>query len=321
MLGIDIYGRYQTVTNWDAVYTAGVRFVYVKATDGGAPAIVRADGLVTGAKSVGMPVGLYHYGELTPSPEVQADVLHGEVHRLNAVGLPPALDLEGAFHTAALATAIDFARRFLRRLTELGHQRVTLYSNTTFLSLLQPDSWNMPGLRIWAARYGANDGTTYPGLGSYTGRVDIHQWTDRGYVSGVTSSSGGVDLNKSLTNILEEDMPLTDDDINRVAAKVAETLPGATWAHNLTNAAGYQFPSAGWLIATNLKAEQALAQAVKNAATLQQLVERSPVDVDEQALAQALAPLLAEHLRTLSDEDVRRIAVAANDELARRQVA
>lgn len=191
-LGIDIY-RYQTVTDWDAVKRHGVSFVYVKGTDGGKPAIVRADNQVRGAHSVGIPVGLYHYAQLTPSPETQADVLTAEVRRLGATGLPPALDLEEPHKAGAVAR--DFAHRFLARMRANGFDQVTLYANTSMLTgidALQID--DDPNVLIWAAAYGPNDGRRHP-LG-YRGRVTIHQYTSVGRVPGI---SGDVDLNESST--------------------------------------------------------------------------------------------------------------------------
>jgi GH25 family lysozyme M1 (1,4-beta-N-acetylmuramidase) len=205
-LGIDIY-RYQTVTDWNAVKRHGVSFVYVKGTDGGGPAIVRADSQVRGAQSVGVPVGLYHYAQLSPSPEVQADVLTGEVRRLGADGLPPALDLEEP-HKAGPA-ARDFARRFIARMRANGFEHVTLYANTSMLTGIGAwtDYDNDPGVVIWAAAYGPNDGRRHPL--NYRGRVNIHQYTSVGRVPGI---SGDVDLNELLIPVASKgsDMELTD---------------------------------------------------------------------------------------------------------------
>lgn len=191
-LGIDIY-RYQTVTDWNAVKRHGVSFVYVKGSDGGGPAQVRADNQVRGAQSVEIPVGLYHYAQLTPSPEAQADVLTGEIRRLGATGLPPALDLEEP-HKAG-AAAREFTNRFLARMRRNGFERVTLYANVSMLTginALQID--DDPNILIWAAAYGPNDGRRH--ALAYRGRVDIHQYTSVGRVPGI---SGDVDLNESLT--------------------------------------------------------------------------------------------------------------------------
>ncbi|WP_424184926.1 glycoside hydrolase family 25 protein [Actinokineospora sp. G85] len=204
MIGIDIYGRYQTVNDWNAVRGAGVQFVWVKGTDGGGAPVVRADALVGGAKSVGIPVGLYHFAQKSPTPEAQADVLAREVNRLGATGVAPALDLEdnpGSGLVWAPGEARDFGIRFLNRLRGHGFGRVAVYSSVSQLKQWNPDNWGVPGLIIWAARYGTNNGTNQ-GLGGYGGRVDVHQFTSAGQVPGIV---GSVDLNEAATNPTEED--------------------------------------------------------------------------------------------------------------------
>lgn len=204
-LGIDLY-RYQTVTDWSAVKRTDVSFVYVKGTDGAGQASVHADGMVAGAKSVGIPVGLYHYAELTPSAEVQADVLAAEVDRLQAAGIPPALDLEGPW--TGRSDARSFAIRFLTRL-KTHFPTVTLYANTSMLAAINADTLGVPGVKIWAARYGANNGGNN-GLGGYAGHVDIHQYTSTGRVNGI---SGAVDMNESLTDITGGDDMATPQEL------------------------------------------------------------------------------------------------------------
>jgi GH25 family lysozyme M1 (1,4-beta-N-acetylmuramidase) len=205
--GIDIY-RYQDVTSWHAVKDSGVSYIWVKLTDGGAPAIVRGDRQVAGAKSIGVPVGGYHYAQFNPGPEAQADILIGEVRRLGAIGLVPMLDLEDPFGPDQRAR--DFGIRFCRRIHALGF-RPGVYMNDSMAKALRPDQWGIPGLAIWIARYGSKP--------AYGGRYDVHQYSSTGSVPGI---SGAVDMNESYTNAhftsaappLEEDMPWTEADFN-----------------------------------------------------------------------------------------------------------
>lgn len=299
MLGIDIY-RYQTVFNWTSVVNAGVRFVYVKASDGGGPAIVRADSQVNGAKSVGLPVGLYHYAQFSPSPEAQADILTGEVRRLGADGLPPALDLEDPFKPDA--TAKQFARRFLARLRENGFDRFALYANTSMLSGIGAESLRaeFPELVIWGARYGANNGTNL-GLGGYTGTVDVHQYTSVGRVAGIT---GNVDLNEALNAFWEEDMPTAKEIADEVWNQVRPRLDDPNTV----------FPMWMWLVGANMGAWDAAdgdAPPVDPAAVVA-------------GLTAALVPILREEIAKLdpdSDPEVIANAVAAKfaEQLGRKQ--
>ncbi|QXV63430.1 hypothetical protein CVV72_36990 [Amycolatopsis sp. TNS106] len=197
-LGIDIYSRFQTVTNWQAVKDHGVTFVFVKLTDGGGlPNGGRntGDALVAGARSVGIPVGGYHYAQASPSPEAQADVFIAEVRRLGATGCVPMLDLEdnppgsGAPNIPD-ARKRDFSIRFCNRVAGHGF-RPGIYLNNSLAKMLRPDRFGVRDLVIWIARYGARPDAA-------AGHYDVHQYSDAGRVPGIRASS--VDLNESYTN-------------------------------------------------------------------------------------------------------------------------
>ncbi|GAB3713997.1 hypothetical protein GCM10027598_21790 [Amycolatopsis oliviviridis] len=172
-------------------------FVFVKLTDGGGlPNGGRntGDALVAGARSVGIPVGGYHFAQPTPSPEAQADVLIGEVRRLGATGCVPMLDLEdnppGSGPSIPDGRKRDFSIRFCNRVAAQGF-RPGIYMNNAHAKMLRPDQFGVQDLVIWIARYGAKPDPA-------AGRYDIHQFSDSGHVSGIRASS--VDLNESYTN-------------------------------------------------------------------------------------------------------------------------
>jgi GH25 family lysozyme M1 (1,4-beta-N-acetylmuramidase) len=194
-VGIDIY-RYQTVTDWHAVRGA-VTYVWVKVSDGGGPAIVRGDAQVGGARSVGLPVGGYHYAQLDPTPEQQADVLLSEVDRLGAHGLVPMLDIEAPFRADHGARV--FAERFCNHIASRG-RRPGVYMNNAFAKVLRPDTWPVNPV-IWIARYGARP--------DYGGRYDVHQYSSSGSVPGI---SGAVDMNESYTDAhFDEEFEMTPE--------------------------------------------------------------------------------------------------------------
>lgn len=214
--GIDIYDRYQDITSALALRDSPYDFAYVKGTDGGGPANVRPDAFVTQLRAVGLPVGLYHYAQLTPPAEFQADVLTAAVRRTGATHLPPALDLEDP-HPATFASR-PFAERFLLRLVRNGFRRVVLYANTSMLNGIR--AWELHDvirraggeLLIWAANYGTNDGAYTPSdanrlLAAYPHPVWMHQYSSTVAVPGV---SGRVDGNKMLHPLGEDDMEQSD---------------------------------------------------------------------------------------------------------------
>jgi lysozyme len=192
-LGIDIYARYQKVTDWHAVKGHGVGYVWVKLTDGDGRVANPGDSLVAGAKSVGIPVGGYHFSQ-PGSPEGQADLLLGEVRRLGATGLVPMLDMEdnppgSGRPNIPAGQKRDFVIRFCNRVRAAGF-RPGVYMNNADARALRPDTMPVPGLVIWIARYGAKP--------DYGGRYDLHQYSSSGGISGIQAQA--VDLNESYTN-------------------------------------------------------------------------------------------------------------------------
>jgi len=304
-LGIDIY-RYQTVTDWNLVKRRGVQFVYVKGSDGAGPAVVRADGQVRGAQSVGLPVGLYHYAQFEPTPERQADVLAMEVKRLGATGLPPALDLESPFTPGSGAR--DFTRAFLNHLrNEHGFERVMLYGNKSMLTGIRASTLGIPGMGVWLAEYGKDDGQRHEP--TYGGPFDIHQYTSVGLLDGIR---GRVDLNEAVTNFWEADMPLTKADAQLVAAEVWETQ-----RKHLDPANGLMLPMWIWLVGANQGAWAGATRPFPAAA-----------DIDEAELAGHIAagilPKLQETMRELdgfNEEDAEQLAGVFGRKLAAEQVA
>lgn len=198
MRGLDIYIGFQTVTSWAAVRDSGVRYIWTKATDGTRYAPNgRADTYVNGARSVGIPVGIYHYAQ-PGDPIAQADFFADEVIRLGCYGpgaVPPALDIEEAGISGIRQWSIDFLWRLKNR---LGGAKVTLYASASWMATLQPDTMGIPDLINWVAAYGSNDGGRYPSAitsAGYNGTVHVHQYTSAGSNPGISSS--GLDVNWS----------------------------------------------------------------------------------------------------------------------------
>lgn len=235
--GVDIY-RYQTVTNYQTLARA-VRYVWVKLTDGLNTAQVPGDRQVNGCRAAGIPVGGYHYAQ-KGDPIRQARKFAGELRRLKALDITPALDLEAPF--SPNNEARDFAVTFLRELTNGTGWRPAVYMSASWAAALRPDRWGIPGLVIWIAAYGSNDGgrraedvTRY-----YSGRYDVHQHTSSARVAGI---SGAVDLNWALTGVPvnstkeEDDMQLTDrvdwDKINSLGPNTPGHKILSTWQNVL----------------------------------------------------------------------------------------
>jgi GH25 family lysozyme M1 (1,4-beta-N-acetylmuramidase) len=192
-LGIDIYKKYQTVTNYSSVKNAGVTFAWIKATDGfGIASGGAADKEVRGFQSVGIPVGLYHFSQ-AGSPESQAAILLSEVRRLGATNVVPMLDMEdnpagSDKPNIPMVQKRDWVARFANYVRAHGFVPC-VYMNNSDAKTIRPDTI-APDLVIVIARYGLKP--------SYGGRYDVHQYSSSGTIAGIVA--GGVDLDESYTS-------------------------------------------------------------------------------------------------------------------------
>lgn len=268
-LGIDIHPYYQRhVTSWPAVRDGGVRWVYVKVSDGTAAYHKTVSGIeyvpdthVHGAQSVGLPVGGYHYAQFG-DPRAQAAVLVREVRRLGCT-LPPMLDMESPF-TANLDAA-NFAIAFCRAVADAGY-RPAVYMSASWAKVLRPDQWNIPGLVIWIAAYGTNTSRLpYGGTSElvkvrsyYGGRLDIHQFGSTGHVAGIVDT---VDVNQSFIELGEDgDMPTPNDLWSApVWHHYPDTPEGRATAELFGNAPGdlvEEHPAGEWLTAMAVRTSE-----------------------------------------------------------------
>lgn len=190
---------HQGSVNWKQVYADGVRFAFVKTSEGKD----WTDPTWTKARYQDMTknkiiVGCYHFARPQPgrSPETEADFFFSRVKAVTglpkAIGvgmLPLCLDIE----TSKLndVQTAEWADKFSKRILKLTGRGVITYTS--------PGVWsNITGGRgapsrggdLWVAHYGPKAGhpTVPKGFVSWK----FHQYTDKGKVSGV---SGAVDVN------------------------------------------------------------------------------------------------------------------------------
>jgi GH25 family lysozyme M1 (1,4-beta-N-acetylmuramidase) len=297
--GVDIY-RYQTVTDWRA-FARDVRYAWVKLTNGNGPAVVRGDRQVNGCRSVGVPVGGYHWA-VPGDPVHQAGVFVGELRRLQALDLAPALDLED--EKFSLATARPFGIAFCKAIAAAGY-RPAVYMSASWAGTLRPDQWGIPGLVIWIAAYGSNDGIRRAGdvTRHYSGRVDVHQYTSVGRVPGV---SGAVDLNWALTGVprnstsKETDMELTDrvdwDAINDLGPTTVGHKILSTWQNSIAARSYAQQAAVAALADKDVDVDQLAAAVV---AKQRELLEEIVREVVPDEVAEDVVRKLGEKLRPL----------------------
>jgi lysozyme len=90
--GIDV-SKYQGNIDWDAVKNSGVKFVWIKATEGGDHVDERFQANWQAAKLVGIPHGAYHFVYWCRSPIEEVTWFEQNVP-VESDALPPVLDVE-----------------------------------------------------------------------------------------------------------------------------------------------------------------------------------------------------------------------------------
>lgn len=183
--GIDV-SHHQGNINWDAVKATDkqeypIRFVFMKATEGGDYKDRRFDENFRKAGEVGLVRGAYHFYNPNTDPIRQADFFISQV-KLNRGDLAPVLDIEVKPKDKAQLQA-DL-KKFLYRLEQHYGVKPIIYTSykyrTRYLDIPEFDAYP-----FWIAHY-------YVETLTYEGSWHFWQHTDYGLVPGIENS---VDLN------------------------------------------------------------------------------------------------------------------------------
>ena len=184
--GIDV-SRWQGTIDWGQVAGDGIRFVFMKATDGTTIVDPTYDTNSAGARANGIRVGSYHFAR----PDGSAGDAKLEARwfvdnaSITAGSLPPVLDIEvnGGLGAAALT---DWALDWLEEVRALTGVRALVYTS--------PNGWKErfgnttrvadAGYDLWVAHWTSGDpllpASTWGGRG-----WQVWQYTDCGRVAGI----------------------------------------------------------------------------------------------------------------------------------------
>lgn len=159
--GIDLSG-WNKISDYDAIYADGVRYAWVKCSEGNGRDAQRSSEHVRGLEEAGIPSGVYHFarpGTGRRDAEIEAENMMGELEDLDAWGLHPALDYEIETEDEFDDTA--WIARFYQRIAEFN-VRPVLYAGR----LLRNGDIDLDRLEriigfrpeIWSARYPTSKG-------------------------------------------------------------------------------------------------------------------------------------------------------------------
>jgi lysozyme len=209
MEGIDVSNNQREV-DWAVVAAKGVKFAFLRATEGGDLEDEFYQRNRSEARKHGIVVGAYHFGFPTGG-DAEAEALHFlRVATPQSVDLRPALDIEknpGKLSPAAMA---DWIGAWLGVVESHLGVKPILYTYPDFWRSQVGNTKRFSDHALWLASYGKNDGNQHPvePVGGWT-RINVHQFTSAGRCDGVHGDCDLNALNVSLDELLMK--PLQSD--------------------------------------------------------------------------------------------------------------
>jgi lysozyme len=187
--GIDV-SRYQGDIDWSSVRASGVRFAWIKATEGGDRIDDKFAQNWAAAKAAGVPRGAYHFGYWCRPMQEQAAWFKAHVPN-DPAALPPVLDVEwnGNSKTCPKRVPRDFAiaqmKVMLAAMEEAYGKKPVIYTSIDFhRDVMQGEFTDYP---VWVRSV-----TCHPSLKYGTRRWHFWQHTAEGHITGIR---GNVDRN------------------------------------------------------------------------------------------------------------------------------
>lgn len=134
--GIDV-ARYQGNIDWRTLKASGIKFAYIKATEGGDYLDPMFHAHWQGARAAGMPRGAYHFVYWCRPAHEQAAWIRQNIPR-DADQLPPVLDLEWNMHSKTCGRklpreeALQMIVVMLQALHQHTGKKPVIYTDITF---------------------------------------------------------------------------------------------------------------------------------------------------------------------------------------------
>jgi len=194
-LGVDISNNNGDV-NIDSLARSGVKFVYLKATEGATFYDSHMDSFYNSCKNNNLKVGAYHFLVKTSSPEAQARNFYHKIINYSW-DLIPILDIERNF-----SGLTNYVLKFIKTFNELCNLELGLYTYTSFIRYLYPINSSIKNMKFWEANY---NNVPWKLTNSFFINRIGHQYTDHAKLGSFTG-----DANVFTENILIKS-PLSDN--------------------------------------------------------------------------------------------------------------
>jgi GH25 family lysozyme M1 (1,4-beta-N-acetylmuramidase) len=199
--GIDV-SYFQGTINWNAVKNDGVKYAFIRVSDGTGFIDPKFSQNWNGAKNAGVLRGAYQFFRSDDDPIAQANILINKVGgRLGPNDLPPVVDVESTDGVSA-STRRQRLNRWLNHVEAKLGVKPIIYTGPYFWQDNVGGDFN--DHKLWVAHYGTNC-PLVPGNWS---RWTFHQHTSSGSVNGI---GGNVDMNR-FNGTLAQLRAMTADD-------------------------------------------------------------------------------------------------------------
>lgn len=189
ILGIDV-SAYQGKIDWQRVKQAGVKFAFIKATEGATFKDKRFNENIRDAYSAGLYCGAYHFFRPKTPIGPQADNFINSI-RAAGVTLLPALDLEvpADWRNIPRGDRIKLVTEWVELVESALGTKPIIYLSSSFPGDVLTNVHELAAYPLWLAHYTNHPVPVVPApWQTYT----FWQHSDRGVVEGIV---GNVDLN------------------------------------------------------------------------------------------------------------------------------
>lgn len=195
--GIDV-SNHQKVIDWSKVHESGIRFCFIKASQGKTFKDLYFSSNRRQAKSNGIACGAYHFFDPLVPVNEQVENFIAMVERLEAGDLPPALDLERLgnpdhWESVQPGKRVELALAWLERVEEKLGVSPFVYLSPSFVTDVLKDATRLLQYNLWIAHWG----TKVPRVPSPWSRWTFWQYTDKLTVEGIAAGVDGDRFNGS----------------------------------------------------------------------------------------------------------------------------
>ncbi|HEY5371522.1 MAG TPA: glycoside hydrolase family 25 protein [Hanamia sp.] len=166
-IGIDV-SHYNDIPNWPAVKNTGVRFTYIKISEGVGSPDTAAGGHATAAKQSAIKIGYYHFchpdtrsgGTVINDANAEADDAMSRLAIIPKPDLPLVLDLEDSPPWDTPLSPNDYLEwinTFISRIQSTSGLDVMLYSRKSYLDVKLPRDHDLGKYKLWISNYSVTD--------------------------------------------------------------------------------------------------------------------------------------------------------------------